>query len=229
MSLSKRRKHAIISVIIAAILVLTYTYYSNRTEPHPMSPSTITSRAYAAEIANGTGGDPSSLFFHTFNLSGSNATFGFSWSISSETYEYFGPDNHGANGMGFYFTKINQSMGFPYFGTFILQPVTSNVSITFNNTTYFSIEGQPNYLAFPPYPVNSSVSGYYYLYFPPISFTTEMNNPMSNSSYGNYYIPYVSSYNVTYRIEINPIVEFGPYYIIGSPVWISHTYTYPYS
>lgn len=221
------------AIVVVAILISVglYTLSSAKSEPHPISPSAITSKAYTTIIANGTGGDPASLFFYNFHIDRSNATFGFSWFIASATYEYFGANNYGGNPMEFSFTKVNQTLGFPYFGTFLLQPITCNVSIRFNNTTYYSIQGQPNYLAFPPNPVNKTVSDYYFTYYSPVSFTTELNNPYSNLSYAstNYYIPYISSYNLTYNIEIKPIIECGPYYVVGNLVWISHTFEYPYT
>lgn len=38
----------------------------------------------------------------------------------------------------------------------------------------------------------------------------------------------VSEFNYTYSIEVTPLLELGPYYEEGNPVWITQAFQYPY-
>lgn len=39
----------------------------------------------------------------------------------------------------------------------------------------------------------------------------------------------VSEFNYSYSMEVIPLLEFGPYYEEGNPVWITQTFQYPYN
>jgi hypothetical protein len=39
----------------------------------------------------------------------------------------------------------------------------------------------------------------------------------------------VSEFNYSYSMEVTPLLEFGPYYEEGNPVWITQTFQYPYN
>lgn len=142
---------------IAILTILSYTLYSNSKEPHPISPTVITTKAYTAELANISNvniGDPASLIYHNLLLSHSNATFGFYWTSSAPNIYWNGigstQNQQTANPMGIWVTKASQLIGFPYLGTFLIEPVTANITIEFNGNNFLFIDTSTKLLAIPP-------------------------------------------------------------------------------
>ena len=190
-----------------------YTLNSNSHEPHPQVIN-ITNITYTQSIAEKHNAS-ATLFYHTFSLSGSNATYGFSLN-NTDPYSF-----DVVNGLLIYITKVAQSMNSPYHATFLLQFNSGNASVEFNNRTYPSVNtnsggGNPT--------KSLNVFEYGIDYRSPIQFCSIPNPYCSNAS--GYHI---TSYNLTYYLEVTPIVEFGPSYTIGKPVLISHTFTYPFT
>ena len=116
-------------------------------------------------------------------------------------------------------TKVNQTVGFPPFGTFMLSVGALNVTVSFNGSTYV-----PNTVWQLVSSENSSVAFYSIVYNFPVNFT--VINGFNASGINNMH--YLKSYNLTYSLEVTPVVEFGPYYESGTTQWISHTFEYPY-
>ena len=221
-------KRKIISVIVIAIALISflYTWNSSANEPHPPNLS-ITSYSYSTKIAEMDNGSTTTLFYHTFSIGNSNATYGFSFN-SRNLFFYVVQTWGGQIGEQISMTKVNQSMGFPYFGTFILQVDTGKTTISFNNRSYESaIKTPPCFTCWPPIS-NGSVAKFGWEFASPVNVTLNsgvngntLHPPINNLSH-------IRSYNLTYSIEVTPIVEFGPYYITGKTQWISHTFEYPF-
>lgn len=225
-------RKAIFAIILAALLLSLggYTLVSYSGEPHPLSPVT-TGRAFAVDVANvsvsyfymtpteyGTyyTSSPSTLFFHNFSLDGSNASFGFSLSLSFPVMFSFG----GATTMTMYMTKVAQSIAFPHFGTLMLQVFALNATIEFNGTTDYNI----GYYFYPgSLTMNGSVAEYTIGYVANIPFGTN-ETFVKDTNHGIL----VNSYNVTYSVEVAPVLEFGPYYLTGPTQWLSHTFQVPF-
>ena len=220
----ERKAIVTIVIVLAMISVFAYTWNSSSSEPHPPNP-VITSSAYSHEIAKMNNGSSSTQFFHTFSLAGSNATFGFSLYSTNPTV-YVVKTWGGVNGQVISMTKVHQTMGFPYIGTFMLQIASINVTIKFNGSSYYStVKTQGPYYMLPDAgSSNASVVEFYYGYGSPINFTvnSSFNDPTVLD------IIHIKSYNVAYSLEVTPIVEIGPYYITGKTQWISHTFEYPF-
>lgn len=202
-----------------------YTLANVVTEPHPPNIK-ITSDRYAKEMINTTNSQDNSLlhlsssldtlFFHNFSVDGSRATFWFS-------LHYYSLSFHGNfASFAILISKANQSIGFPYYGAFMLEVASTNV------TTEINVNGTEIYNPGYVYPgeyqsLNSSLAVSYLGYAPNVAFTTT-NQTIANSNG----IKYASNYSLTYRLEVTPVVEFGPYYVTGQTQWISHTIQYPY-
>lgn len=222
-----RRKIRAIIVVTIVVSLFGYTLVMYISEPHAASPTVITNKSYLSELTKGNyaNGDMGSIFYHTFSLAGNNATYGFSCIIRGNPTLYYkvGPV-WGGETMEILVTEINRSSVFPYFGTFLIEPMSS-YSVLNVNGTYYSLNGTgQNSHIHNPFSVtmsNNSISGIHNWWFSPVTFTTNLN-------FSNPNIPYVKSYNVTYNLEVRPVVEYGPYYVIGNPVWISRTFEYPY-
>jgi hypothetical protein len=69
---------------------------------------------------------------------------------------------------------------------------------------------------------NRSVAEYY-IYF--IAKTPFGTNATLVKAFNGVLVP---SYNVTYSLEVAPVVEFGPYYLTGTTQWLSHTFQVPF-
>jgi hypothetical protein len=114
-------------------------------------------------------------------------------------------------------------MGFPYFGSILLKVINSNISIVMNiNGTEVYNPGcteSGTVIA-----VNSSVIEYHIGYTPSYPFTI-INKTFAIENG----IHFVSSYSLTYTLELVPILEIGPYYVLGNKILISHTFKYPFS
>ncbi|QRF75402.1 hypothetical protein Thermo_00901 [Thermoplasmatales archaeon] len=235
------KRKRIFALLVSLILVSMggYTLASYVTEPRLPNPA-VTSEAFAREITitgiNVEKGAPvnfsfpsysslSTLFFHNFTLDGSSATYGFSLALYLD-YQYFEPGLIAA--FFFLVTKVSQSMGFPYLGTFLLQVHTANMSILINGTRIYQdvhIAGNPNYLKETPSELayNDTINLYGYPFTPQIPFAINksFDHEMAGMIYG-------SSYNVTYSLEVAPVIEYGPYYVIGPTQWISRTVQIPF-
>jgi len=170
--------------------------------------------------------DSSSLFFHNFSLDGNSATYGFFFQMEKlVTTFYYGVEITTATLM----TKVNQSTGFPYFGNFLLKVYTSNITISENgaeiNNTYQNGAGSlyPNYLGYSVKELtyNDSINQYFFGFSPHVNVT--INKTMLQTYPAIHWI-YGNSYNVTYSLEVAPVIEYGPYYITGPVQWISHTF-----
>ncbi|OWP56256.1 MAG: hypothetical protein B2I17_06630 [Thermoplasmatales archaeon B_DKE] len=231
------KRKSVVAILMSAILVSLggYTLASSVSEPHLPSP-VLTSPGFARAITiaeindslSGLGyGSPSTLFFHNFTLDGSSASYGFSFSMYGYDQYFYGS----ADAFMILVTKVNQSIGFPYLGTFLLRVYTSNVTILINETKIYPNTNNgvsvPNYLTESPSQLayNDSINRYYFEFLPLTPFT--INKTVLKSMPG---IPWVygNSYNVTYSLEVAPVIEFGPYYVIGPTQWISHTVQIPF-
>lgn len=201
--------------------IVGYTLFMFGTEPHPLSPTAVTSKDYAYSLTQTAGGNPNSLFYHTFTLNGKNATYGFSLkSFGNPTLFYkYNAIHRGGQTMAISITELSKSQSFPYFGNVLIEPIAANQSITVRNHTYYSLDGGPSNQVVALGGGNRSVVGYSYTYYSPVTFTTDPNLSGQN-------IPYISSYNLTLNVEIRPIVEWGPYYAEGVPIWLNHTFEY---
>ena len=116
-------------------------------------------------------------------------------------------------------------MGFPYFGKFVLQPLSSNVTIEFNGTTYYSVIKDPSFIQSPPEIYNQSFAKYVSIYY--FEFESAVNFTVNDSfSLPPIHFIYLKNYTVNYSLEVRPIVEYGPYYTVGKPQWISHTFVF---
>ena len=226
-------RKAIFAIILAALLLSLgeYTLVSYSDEPHLNLKTT--SSAFAVNIAtvnvtyyhltpSTTGtyytSSPSTLFFRNFSLGGSSASFGFSFSVFFPLT--FPPGN--GNAFTIYMTRVAQSIAFPYFGTFMLQVFALNVTVTIESN------GTIDYNTVNMKPVtgtlvdNRSVAEYY-IYF--IAKTPFGTNATLVKAFNGVLVP---SYNVTYSLEVAPVVEFGPYYLTGTTQWLSHTFQVPF-
>lgn len=223
--IKRQSKIAVISLVVIIMMVLPYTLYSYSTEPHPQSPTVVTSKGYAREIANGTMSDSSSLFYHTFSLAGYNATYGFSWAGQQSPYLYYNGSVMDTQPMQFTITEIQQSRGFPYFGDFLIDVTAAYVALNVSGKTYYSLNSTGT--IFTSHNLltnvgNSTTSGYTYFYNSPVGFIVA---PPYNDT--TIQLRHVASYDLTYNLLVWPIIEFGPYYILGKGVWISHTFKFP--
>ncbi len=221
------KKIAAFAIIVLLSSLGGYTLVSNTSEPHPPNPST-TNASFSKAIINTTQspisaqystGSESMLFFHTFTLMGSTATFGFSLNSYDLTTFFIGVGHPFSVSI----TKTNQSMGFPIFGSFLIKIISSNITTLINeNGTETPNSGytDPGITT----AQNSSVVEFHESFTPVYPFT------IINSTFAKQNgLKYVKNYSLTYSLEVVPIVEFGPYYLQGSAQWISHSFTYPYS
>ncbi len=155
-------------MVVLLVSLAGYTLAMQLSEPHPSSPTVVTSRAYALDIANRIDSIPASLSYHTFTLSGAEATYGFSLAIYGNPGLYYNNSLENVQYMIFTITEVNNTQGFPYFGTFLLEPITAFVTLNVDGHTYYSenSSGTTGYLRFPYSGItgNSSVSGYQYFY-----------------------------------------------------------------
>ncbi len=206
-----------IALFIVLIGPVGYTLTSSLTEPH-LPNITPTGNSFTRELLN-TSGDIPTLFFHNFSVDGSTADFGLSMSFGNGGFYSYG------NIVTFqlFVTKVSQSIGFPYRGAFMLQIDNQNITtnITVNGTALYN--PGDTYFGGTDYSSNSSLAAYYLSYTPNIPFTT-VNRTFAQENG----IDYASSYNFTLRLEVTPVLEFGPYHFTGSSQWISHSFQYPF-
>lgn len=223
------RKKRTIAIIIMVLIVTSggYTIVSNSTEPHLPSLS-VTGISFSEKIINKThspfssrytGGSVSTLFFHNFTLYGDSATYGFS--LNSFDFTTFSYGN--LHPFSVLITKTNQSSKLPYFGSFFLKVINSNI------TTLVDVNGSEIYNSGVTesgtmVPLNTSVIEYHLSYTPKVPFTI-INKTFATENG----IKYATNYSLTYSLELVPIFEAGPYYAIGHKIWISHTFKYPFS
>ncbi|OWP56346.1 MAG: hypothetical protein B2I17_06430 [Thermoplasmatales archaeon B_DKE] len=229
-------KKQIIAIVIAISLFSLggYTLASAVTEPHLPNPN-LTSVNFAKEvIANqpipGRLGYslPFTLFFHNFSLDGNSARYGFSLSMDTFATTLFAFTQID---MATLMTKVNQSIGFPYFGTFLLEVYTSNITINVNGTVlnnyYQSIAINSQWQNYLTYSVkeltyNDSINWYFFGFYTG-NVSATINKTMLQTYPAIHWI-YGNSYNVTYSLEVAPVIEYGPYSITGPVQWISHTF-----
>ena len=204
--------------VLAVLIAFALVCYSSATEPHPPSPS-ISGTGLANKIALMDNGSADTLFYHSFSLSGSKATYAFSLQ-STNPNTFIGSSWGGNNGYDIYMEKVNMTLAFPYVGVVLLQIDETNVTVEFNGSTYYSEETAIGSAVL----ANASAVTSYFGFFSPINFTVESG--FNNSSVHN--LVHLNSYNLSYAIEVTPIIEFGPFYNVGKAVWVSHTFTYPY-
>lgn len=226
------KRNSLLAVAIFIILVgpVGYTFGNAMSLPHAANLK-VTGAAFSEEVLNtenSTGGlhslnsynsTLSSLAYHEFTVAGSNATFGFSLHYLNERMSYFGYSTYSP--FVILITKTQQSIGFPYYGTLMLE--IDNINLT----TVFQVNGTQTHdpgeiLIGVSQSYNNSVAGYFFLYSPSIPFTT-LNASFAQSNH----MELASNYSITYRIQVTPVVEFGPYHYAGKTQWVSHTFEYP--
>ncbi len=199
-------------LVILALIVVPYLMVNQFTEPHPPTPK-ITSVQYARTIASSQNGSISTLFFHTFYIDGSNVTFAFSDHTSSFN-ALVGQSVDNVISI----EKVNQSMGLLRGGDFLLSLTKGSVEFRFNNTAYQSVSNVSDDRGILQ---NESVLLFGVSYSPPVNFTLGSTVGWSSTTV-------LSSYNVTYSIDVIPIIEYGPIYVVGKSEWLSHTFEVPY-
>ena len=174
----------------------------------------------------------------TFSLVGGKATFGIQF---VGAFPIFG--NQGI-GHQIYLQwvnlwKINQStiLGLSNF-SIIVDKV--NESISENNTTIGGIScggniGGPHE---PPYTItdehNRSVQSSFFFMATSKPDTVYGLSNCFNNNYTDNLTAYtvkivkVDEFNFTFSIEVTPLLELGPYFEVGSPVWITQNFIFPY-
>ena len=176
----------------------------------------------------------------TFTLIGGKATFGIQFVGAYSSFGSIGLFGHQSYLQWINIMKINQST-FLNRGNFSLIPDLVKETVSEGNVTIGGLYGSGS--IFDPYKpfltitdkTNQSVqtsffgltemklNTVYSLPLPYGSYNTTGNSTMSEN------IIIVSGFNYTYSIEVTPLLEFGPYYEEGSPVWITQTFHFPYN
>lgn len=208
-------RKGVVAVVVFFVLVgpMGYTLASYVSEPHPVAIS-LTSESYARTVAISANGSISTLFFHTFAVGGSTATYGFS--LHGVIGDYYSGNQVVLQA---FVTLANRSLAFPY-NSFFIEVSKVNLSIQINGTSYGTAlpislgNGQNGTVRFigMVYGTNRSI---------------EINNHyLTRAGVGN--VEYSGTCNITYGFEVTPVVEFGPYYAAGTTQWISHTFEYPF-
>lgn len=196
------RKSKLVAIVVTVVIVtsfLAYTGLSNVTEPR-LYGLKVTPQSYAVNIEDSAQSNPS-LMFHNFSLAGNNATFGF---IYVGAYETWQQDTERV--FEIVLTETAQSLSWPY-STFLLK--IDNAKLEVNNVS----QGPVRQNQFSPYLHNATEFQFFFSYYDSTQLLVGVNN--------------VTSYNFTYSVEVTPIVEAGPYYVIGQSVWVTKSFVGP--
>lgn len=199
-----------------------YTFSSAVTEPHTLTPVT-TSIGFAEKVADSGNGSATTLFYYTFGLYSSNATFAFSMQPPVNDY-YAGNQAH------FIIDIMKTHQNIPWhIGNVQLNVKNVNISITINNTSYgYAGLNGPSGFPMGMYYGNTNKSVVVIGTEYNTNRSIEINNyGLTNDSVQN--VLYARSCNITYSIELQPLLEIGPYYSEGKTIWISHSFLYPFN
>ena len=196
------RKSKLVPIVVTVVIVtsfLAYTGLSNATEPR-LYGLKVTPQSYAVNIEDSAQSNPS-LMFHNFSLAGNNATFGFIFNGAGYTWQ---------QGLimepSVILTETAQSLSWPY-SMFLLKIDTVNLEV--NNISQGPVWQNEN----SPYLSNATALSYSFSVVVATQLLVGVNN--------------VTSYNFTYSVEVTPIVEAGPYYVIGQSVWVTKSFVGP--
>ena len=218
----------VITIIVSILVIITFlsfTYVSAIDEPKLVTKPFFSVNGFRDHPY------PSPFFSGSFNLSGINGTFQFQFNGAYPTF--FKPEVGDVCYLEWInVTKTNQKS---IFGIGNLSVMVDKVNltetdgplvlfVTSNNTSVF---GVPNQSPVKPFisisnPLLKSESTSFF-------FGTVLGNYTNISEYngttlGNFIN--ITECNISISIEITPYIELGPYYKIGTPVWISYNYEF---
>lgn len=196
------RKSKLVAIVVTVVIVtsfLAYTGLSNATEPR-LYGLKVTPQSYAVNIEDSAQSNPS-LMFHNFSLAGNKATFGFIFNGARETWQ-----QGSIRSFFVILTETAQSLSWPY-SVFLLK--VDNVKLEVNNVS----QGPVWQSQFSPWLPNATALPYSFSYVDVTQLLVGVNN--------------VTSYNFTYSVEVTPIAEAGPYYVIGQSVWVTKSFVGP--
>lgn len=212
---------AIVVCILVILSFLSFTYISAIKEPKRPVP-----KIFSYITRNHP--SPSPPFSKSFSLYGINGTFQFRAYVAYRTFfkPYCG---YPITTVWVNVTETNQKTPF---GLGSMSILVDKVNLTESYGAHLLFITDQN---IPQVPYQSS----------PVEPYTSISNTSNQSSFssffqgialGNYTLraPYnssidytfISEYNISISIDVTPYVELGPYYALGTPVWISYTYEF---